>query len=315
MAYRTVFLKQHFTLEYFSALLSLYMDTPSRLQLYLSEARRKGIRLLRPDINQSEIGFKPETLKSTRSTGHCQSLFENTANQASLGEKSSMSAIRAGFALVKNLGPRGIKQILKAREEKSFSGFFDFCQRIDRRAVSTRALESLILAGAFDGFGIARPALLLSAKPALMQKRAIPGQISLFPEESPIKVLAEDVLLPDFSPEEKAYHELQALGHYITCHPMELHEEWARNLRTHTAEEVSEINCKKKVCLAGILLDPRLTHRNRSRMMFVQLEDLTGSVELVVFRENFYFMGLIFLPQSPYLLTAALTFPMTDIAP
>lgn len=309
MAYRTVFLKQHFTLEYFSALLALYMDTPSRLQLYLSEARRKGIRLLRPDINQSEIGFKPETLKSTRSTGHCQSLFENTANQASLGEKSSMSAIRAGFALVKNLGPRGIKQILKAREEKSFSGFFDFCQRIDRRAVSTRALESLILAGAFDGFGIARPALLLSAKPALMQKRAIPGQISLFPEESPIKVLAEDVLLPDFSPEEKAYHELQALGHYITCHPMELHEEWARNLRTHTAEEVSEINCKKKVCLAGILLDPRSGRtRNGSRMMFVQLEDLTGSVELVVFPRELRFYGPYLSSTVPILVDGCIDF-------
>lgn len=275
MAYRTVFLKEHFTLEYFSALLSHYMDTPSRLQLYLSEARRRGIKLLHPDINKSEVGFKPEALKSWGPVRH---------NALHIG------AIRAGFGLVKNLGSRGIKQILKVREERPFNGFFDFCHRIDRRAVSTRALESLILAGAFDSFGISRPALLVSAKPALKQNQALTGQISLFPEESPIKVLAEDVLLPDFSPEEKAYHELQSLGHYITFHPMELCEEWVKDLRSHTAQEVSEISCKKKVRLAGILLDARFGRtRSKSRMMFVQLEDLTGSVELVVFPRELRF--------------------------
>ena len=123
-----------------------------------------------------------------------------------------------------------------------------------------------------------------------MQKRALTGQISLFPEESPVKVLAEDVLLPDFSPEEKVYHELQSLGHYITHHPMELHEQLAGHLRTHTAEEVSEISRKKKVCLTGILLDARFGRtRSGSRMMFVQLEDLTGSVELVVFPRELRF--------------------------
>lgn len=282
-AYRTVFLKKHFTLEYFSALLSLYMDTPSRLQLYLSEARRMGITLLRPDINQSEVGFKPEALRAEDPIRPCQDNLE---------KNPPMGAIRTGFALVKNLGPRGTQQILKAREEKPFTGFFDFCHRIDRRAVSTRALESLILAGAFDGFGITRPALLLSIKPAMMQKRAIPGQLSLFPEESSIKVLAQDVLLPDFSSEQKACHELCSLGHYITCHPMEPMEEWARNFRTHTADEISEIGRKKKVCLSGILLDARFGRtRNGSRMMFVQLEDLTGSVEVVVFPRELQFYG------------------------
>lgn len=151
-------------------------------------------------------------------------------------------------------------------------------------------MESLILAGAFDSFGISRPALLLAAKPAMKQKRAITGQLSLFSEESPIKALAEDVLLPDFSFEQKAYHELCSLGHYVTFHPMELKEEWAKDIRSHTAQEVSEVCCKKKVRLAGILLDTRFgLTRNKSRMMFVQLEDLTGSVELVVFPRELRF--------------------------
>jgi len=270
MAYRTVFLKEHFPLEYFSALLSLYMDTPSRLQLYLSEARRKGIKLLLPDINQSDVGFTPE-----------------------------IGSIRTGLALVKNLGPRGLEQILKARNDKPFANFFDFCQRIDRRAVGTRTLESLILAGAFDSFGISRPALLLAVKPAMKQKRTITGQLSLFTEESPIKALAEDVLLPDFSVEQKAYHELCSLGHYITFHPMELKEKWAQNIRTHTAFEVSKLCFKRKVRLIGVLMDPRFGRtRNKSHMMFVQLEDLTGSVELVIFPRELKF-------YEPYLASGA----------
>lgn len=96
-----------------------------------------------------------------------------------------------------------------------------------------------------------------------MQKRALTGQISLFPEESPVKVLAEDVLLPDFSPEEKVYHELQSLGHYITHHPMELHEQLAGHLRTHTAEEVSEISRKKGVPDGNPAGCPLWTHPKR----------------------------------------------------
>ena len=278
MAYRTVFLKEHFPLEYFSALLSLYMDTPSRLQLYLSETRRKGISLLRPDINKSSIGFSPENAPTEPDKFYNNSRFYTDNRDELLG------AIRTGFAMIKNLGPKGITEILKVREEKPFTGFFNFCRRIDNRAINIRALESLILAGAFDSFNIPRPALLLSAKPALMEKQKHQGQISLFPEESPIQTLAEDVVLKDFSREQKIHHEFEYLGHFITRHPMEFWEETARNFRTHTIAKVLGINHKKKVRLVGIMLDTRFGRtRSGNRMMFILLEDLTGSVELVVF--------------------------------
>lgn len=291
MAVRTVYLKEHFPLEYFSALLSLYMDTPSRLQLYLSEARRKGIKMLLPDINKSGVGFIPEPRQ-----GETSNLELRT---------SSTGAIRTGFALVKNLGARGIKEILKAREEGPFTGFFNFCRRTDRRAVTSKALESLILSGAFDAFGIPRPALLLSLKSALLEAKSAvcgggySGQLCLLPEESPVESLARDVFLPDFSPEQKINQELSALGHYITVHPMEMWEDMAAKLRTHTAADVDEINKKKRVRLTGILLDPRWGRtRNGGRMMFVQLEDLTGAVELVIFPRE---MKLF----SPYLFTGS----------
>jgi DNA polymerase-3 subunit alpha len=267
------------------------MDTPSRLQLYLSEARRKGIKMLLPDINKSGVGFIPEPRQ-----GETSNLELRT---------SSTGAIRTGFALVKNLGARGIKEILKAREEGPFTGFFNFCRRTDRRAVTSKALESLILSGAFDAFGIPRPALLLSLKSALLEAKSAvcgggySGQLCLLPEESPVESLARDVFLPDFSPEQKINQELSALGHYITVHPMEMWEDMAAKLRTHTAADVDEINKKKRVRLTGILLDPRWGRtRNGGRMMFVQLEDLTGAVELVIFPRE---MKLF----SPYLFTGS----------
>jgi DNA polymerase-3 subunit alpha len=278
-AYRTVYLKEHFPLEYFSALLTLYMDTPSRLQLYLAEARRRGIKLLLPDINRSGVGFTPEEPGPIKS-GNLQEKLPDFNK----GEEKS-GAIRTGFALVKNLGARGIEEILRVRKSGPFTGFFNFCRRVDRRVVNSKAIESLILAGAFDAFGIPRPALLLALKSALVESKAeSPDQMSLLPEEFPAEILAKDVFLPDFSPDQKVKQELQSLGHYITAHPMELWEREAARIRTHTAARVGEINRKKRVRLAGILLDPRWGRtRSGGRMMFVRLEDLSGAVEVVVF--------------------------------
>ncbi|HHW01914.1 MAG TPA: DNA polymerase III subunit alpha [Thermoanaerobacterales bacterium] len=367
MAYRTVYLKEHFPLEYFSSLLSLYMDTPSRLQLYLSEARRKGIKLLLPDINKSGVAFSPEPCSARQSCHAChgdgscdtstvsgtvlmtQPIAGRSAEtipitpvqcaagtipmaspvtpatpaqcvngtvpvtQASVTQSVAMcqenrpcDTIRVGFALVKNLGARGIEEILKAREEGPFTGFFNFCRRTDRRVVTIKALESLILAGAFDAFGVPRPALLLSLKSAILEAKSAAygagysGQICLLPEDSPAERLASDVFLPDFSPEQKINQELSALGHYITVHPMEMWENVAREFRSHTTADVDEINKKKRVRLAGILLDPRWGRtRNGGRMMFVRLEDLTGSVELVIFPREMKLFSQYLFTGSP----------------
>lgn len=194
MAYRTVYLKEHFPLEYFSALLSLYIDIPSKLQLYISEVRHRKIKLLGPDINKSQIDFIPEG-------------------------NTDIPSIRTGFALVKNLGPQGIKEILTVRSERSFKDFFDFCHRVDRRIVNSKAIESLIFSGAFDSFGLSRPVMLISLKSALMERRTSRDQISLFEEKYLTPTLAKNTFVKDFTPRQKAQQELYSLGHYVTYHP------------------------------------------------------------------------------------------------
>lgn len=256
-AYQTAYLKAHFPREYFAALLSLYMDAPSRLRLYITEARKQGLELLRPDINKSQWGFVPEG--------------DNT--------------LRTGFSLIKNLGTRGIETILDVRKGGDFSGFFNFCHRTSRRAVNVKALESLILAGAFDDYGLSRPAMLLSVKSAgNLNKNTIPGQLSLLPGEYPEETLAENVTLCEYTFEQKVSYELTSLGHYITAHPMELWEDTAAKVRTHTALDLADIYNKRPVTLVGMLMDSRWSKtRGGSRMMFLRLEDLTGDAEAVLF--------------------------------
>ncbi|MCG0275795.1 MAG: DNA polymerase III subunit alpha [Thermosediminibacteraceae bacterium] len=259
-AYRTVYLREHFPVEYFASLFNLYMDTPSRFQLYLCEARRRGIRLLLPDINRSGASFQPE--------GH--------------------SAIRTGLALVKNLGPRGIEEILSARKDGPFKSFFDFCNRVDRKIINTRALESLIFAGAFDSFNIPRPALLISLKWLLSGRRAQPEkQLCLLDESEEAQDLVAELDLADFTPSQKLAQEMMSMGYYITAHPMEFIAQKLDTALTHTVSEIEEITERQSVKLAGIVLDPRSGKtRAGERMAFARLEDLTGSVELVIFPQK-----------------------------
>jgi len=257
MAYWTVYLKEHYTVEYFSSLLSANMDQPGRLRLYLAEARRKGINFRLPHVNKSSWNFTPEDSRS----------------------------IRVGLSLVKNLGAKGINSILKEREVNGcFKSFADFCRRFDRHRLNKRAIKSLIFSGAFDGMGQTRPQLLMTMKWIRSRVSRKPGQLTFLDIEREANQVCAGIKIGEFSSREMLAQQLEYLGHYITHHPMEYVWDEVRQHTTHTIEELQEVDTRKDVKLAGVIVGQRM-HRtkNGDRVMFAQMEDLTGTVELIVF--------------------------------
>lgn len=270
LAYKTVYLKVHFPLEYFCALLSTYSDMPERLKLYLSDARRNNISLLRPDINKSDVNFTLEYRQNIPDTIGC---------------------IRAGLSMVKHLGNKGIYQILQVRKDKPFTSFFDFCHRTDQRLINIQTIKSLILAGTFDSFEISQTTLLLALKSALGEKQSS-NQLSFLPWKSTVENLAIKTKLQDFLPKQKLYNEFLSLGHYLTAHPLEAVKHKIQNLYTHTIEDLKQSLNIQTVKIAGVLLDHRSSKtKNNHLMMFVLLEDLTGIIEVVIFPKVLKYYG------------------------
>lgn len=256
--YRTVYLKTHYPVAYMAALLSANLGMDDRLRAYLSEAKHLGIRLLLPDINKSEFAFTPEG-----------------------------NAIRAGFFLVRDLGEAGIKAILQERQARGpFASLADFCRRINRRAVGCRAVENLIKAGAFDFTGLTRSTLLLMARPLLFKERpAIPpeGQLSFLLAEN-TEADWHHPHLPEFPASERLTMEYEALGHYISQHPLEMYRDFFPLLKVRPLSEAIEREMGAKVRVLVTITGGR-RHRTRDQklMLFLTAEDLSGRAEAVVF--------------------------------
>jgi len=270
IAYQTAYLKANYPVEYMAALMTVYCSNSDKVALYIADCKRMGVELLPPDINESEIHFTP------------------------LGE----NRIRFGLAAVKNVGEGAIESIVRARQEKPFISLKDFVSRIDMRTCNRKVLESLVKCGAFDSLGGHRAQYLNILEDVLaqghsVQKEREQGQISMF---SLMGKSVQEELLTDklvdiepFSDKERLALEKEMLGLYISGHPLEPYRLILENMPNLTpCAELSEAgdNCHVKV--GGILVAVRNFYTKKNRQMaFVKLEDLSGSVELVVFPDLF----------------------------
>ncbi|MDD6794218.1 MAG: DNA polymerase III subunit alpha [Clostridiaceae bacterium] len=286
VGYETAYLMKYYPVETIAAYLNSLMGTSEKVAYYIKYAESQGIQVLPPDINES---FSKFTVK-----GDC---------------------IRFGLGAVKNVGLNVITSIVKSREAKGrFNSFEDFVDKIDISAVNKRAVESLIKAGAFDKFGIFRSQLLAVYEKVMDgassdKKRNIDGQISLFG-------LADDTLdlpkvsypnIKEFSSRNLLAMEKEMTGLYLSGHPLDEYKK-SLELQTSTTVEViyksydmmqenigteiqgegigeePPINDNDIVILGGILTDVKQkVTRNNSMMAFLTLEDLTGSIEVIVF--------------------------------
>lgn len=264
IAVQTAFLKLHYPVEYMTALLSVTKNETEKMALYVTEARSLGVPVLPPDVNASGWDFEIE-------------------------EQDGKAAIRFGLGAIKNVGQGAVEAILKARQKGGpFRDLNDFAARVDLRAVGKRALECLIKVGALDHFG-ERAAMLealehILAVSASHFRAAEAGQLSLFGVHTGV---AETITLPVVPQADRRVMlnwERELVGMYISEHPLTPYLNELRSVITHTSATLAEAAHQEKVRLAGMVSSIRPHQTKTGKMMaWVNLEDLHGNVELVLF--------------------------------
>ncbi len=267
VAYQTAWLKCHYPVAFFAALLTSFIEHADKVTKYLAVIRGHGITVLPPDINKSGRNFSVEN-----------------------------GGIRFGMAAIKNVGGAVVDQIVEERESQGvFVGFRDFCQRMAGRKINKRVVENLIRSGAFDSLGIKRAVLIGVYERVLddavsQQKAIMPGQIDMFSMlEEPVAVGDDFPDCPEFEERDILAMEKECVGMYISGHPLERYKKQILGCATAKVQEIQEdeerrFSIGSKVRLAGIITRVRNQVTKKGEMMrYVELEDLTGSIEVLVF--------------------------------
>lgn len=268
ISYKTAWLKCYYPREYMAALLSSVLDNQNKMAVYIGECQRMGIKVLPPDVNESNHGFSV------------------------IGGN-----IRYGLLAIKNLGRQFIDEIIAERRYKPYKSFYDFCKRLYGRNMNSRAIESLIKCGAFDTLGANRRQLLAVSKTVLddldyESKRNMGGQISFFDLGGEAQKTSSEPEIPDmeeFSKNELLHMENEIAGMYLSGHPMDDYTEFSRIIKADRTGEIISNDSGlyfdgKKVSLVCIVskVKTQLT-KNNKMMAFVNIEDRYGSMEAVVF--------------------------------
>jgi DNA polymerase-3 subunit alpha len=276
VGYQTAYLKANYPAEFMAALLSSEIDDGNKRDSmvdHIADARRLGVDVLPPDVNASEPDF---------TVAEGKVLF--------------------GLTAIKGVGRAAAEDVVRARTAGGrFRDFFDFCERIDSRAVSRAAIERLIKAGAFDPFGrraqlwhvLARALQAASERQDDRRK----GQRSLFDafgEDGPEKAKETPEALPDLLewPEtEKLKYEKEALDFYFSSHPLAQHEADLRRFATHSVDQMPDLADGQEVIMGGMLTAVRFRNTQKarngnSRYVLCTIEDFTGSTKCVMWPED-----------------------------
>ncbi|HET7745805.1 MAG TPA: DNA polymerase III subunit alpha, partial [Vicinamibacteria bacterium] len=275
VAYQTGYLKANYPSFFMAALLTSERANTDKMVAYIAEAKGMGIEVLPPDVNESSIYF------------------------AVVPGKGDPPPIRFGMAAIKNVGEGAVEVILRSRGEgAAFKSLFDFCERVDLRAVNRRVVESFIKSGCFDSLDRRRASLfaVIDRAMELGQKRQRDreqGQSSLFgamltPADPGTDPAAERIpAMPDWPEAERLAFEKESLGFFITGHPLERYQEELREWATVTTGGLSGM-ADKEVTVGGITTALRLLKTKKGdRMATFVLEDLQGSAEVLVFPETY----------------------------
>jgi len=272
VAFQTGYLKTYYPVEFMAALLTYEMGDQDKIVEYIEECKRLGIDVRPPDVNSSNADFTV-----VRDTGRAP-------------------YIRFGLAAIKGVGHKAVHAVTAAREKGGpFRDLFDFAERVDLSSVNRGVIEAMIKAGAFDTTGAMRRALIVALDGALdagqaAQRDRASGQMSMFGDaggsSAPHRIGGEE-----WTEAEMLAHEKSVLGFYVTRHPLAGHADLMRQFATADCAELNEIGDATEAILGGMISRIRnvVTKQGRnagSKMAVLTFEDLSGSVEAVVFSEE-----------------------------
>ena len=276
VAYQTAYLKYYYPKEFFAALMTSVMDNVTKVSEYILTCRQLGIRILSPDINEGQSGFSV-----------------------------SGDAIRYGLSAIKSVGRNVVDEIIKERKNNGlFTSIDDFVERMGGREVNKRTLENFIKSGAMDSLPGNRRQKTMIAPELLDQKtkdrkNVLEGQLSLFDfaaeeEKQQYQITMPDV--PEFPKEELLAFEKEILGIYISGHPMDEYlETWKNSIAAKTTDFMVDEESGRAVVEDGVRVTiggmitaktVKLT-KNGQQMAFVTVEDMVGSVEVIVFPRDY----------------------------
>lgn len=276
VAYQTAWLKCYHPVEFMAALMTSVIDVPSKVAEYIYTCRQMGIDILSPDINKGVGNFSVDG-----------------------------GNIRYGLTAIKSIGRPVIASIIEEREARGeFKNLKDFIERLSGKDINKRTIENFIKSGAFDSLGGTRKQFMIIYIQIMDQvnrekKYSMTGQMSLFDMVDDDQKAEFDIPLPDvgeYEKETKFAFEKEVLGVYLSGHPMEEYEEkWRKNITRTTLDfQLDEDTGRTKVhdgareTIGGMITSKTIKYTKQNKVMaFVTLEDLAGSVEVVVFPRDY----------------------------
>ena len=271
VAFQTAYLKCHYPSQFMAALLTSVLDNTDKVIEYSGECARLGIKVLPPDVNISNGGFTAD----------------------------DNGQIRFGLNAVKNVGRNLIENAVAERKGKPYTSLYDFCKGMHGSELNRRSVESLIKAGAFDCFGSNRHSMVEAVEGILKSietdsRRNLEGQLDLFSvmsgevQQSPQEDVYEIRPLAEYTPAELLQQEKEVSGLYLSGHPLDAYREKSARIGSHTIKDLTgedaHVQDGEKVrIVCAVVKNRMMTTKSNSMMAFTSVEDLTGTMEVIVF--------------------------------
>jgi DNA polymerase-3 subunit alpha len=293
VAYQTAYLKANYPVEFFCAMMTNDMADTDKLSQYINEARRMGIEVLPPDVNESQVHFAPAPSRAGVPPAQ-------PADSASAGDGRAARptlAIRFGLAAIKGVGEIAVEAVLKGRGEGGkFRTLADLCERVDGRTVNRKVLEALIKCGACDCLGQTRATLFAQSERTLVRAAGIiadrqRGQASLFGalEDRSARQAESTASVPEWPDHQLLAQEKELLGFYVTGHPLTPYVPILEKYALANTSTIAQLPSRSLTRIGGLIaaVQNGVSKKSGKPYCLATLEDQEGSVQLLCLNENY----------------------------